>query len=366
MVRKAGSARLCERASGMTEAVFAIPGDKDRRTGGFIYEATVLRVLNEIGCKTEHLKLPGRFPDPTQDDMAVALNALRAVPGKRPIILDGLVFGSIDPEGLAQVSAPIIAMIHHPLGLETGLPTERAEFLLKNEAAALRHAAHIVVPSPETARVLVNQLAAKPDLITVAPPGFDRPVVCKQPKRPPLILSVGLLARRKGHDTLLGALETIRDLEWQAVIVGKEHDDNTAIELYCQAKALGLTERVTFTGELDRAPLNDLFNSATLFALATRYEGYGMVLSEAMMFGLPIVSCDVGAVPETVGDAGILLPPEDALAFGATLRLLLKDQGTRARLGRLSDLKSQSLPTWRETAGTFACVIKSLAEKTKS
>lgn len=350
----------------MTEAVFAIPGDKDRRTGGFIYEATVLRFLNKIDCRTEHLQLPGTFPNPTQDDMAVALNALRAVPEKRPIILDGLVFGSIDPEGLAQVSAPIIAMIHHPLGLETGLPTERAEFLLKNEAAALRHAAHIVVPSPETVRVLVDQFDANPDLITIAPPGFERPSVCKQSVHPPLILSVGLLAHRKGHDTLLSALATLKDLEWQAVIVGKEHDENTAIELYSQAKALGLIERVTFTGELDQAPLNDLFNSATLFALATRYEGYGMVLSEAMMFGLPIVSCDVGAVPETVGEAGILLPPEDALAFGATLRLLLKDQRTRARLGKLSDLKSQSLPTWRETAGTFACVIKSLAEKTKS
>lgn len=366
MVRKAGSTRLCERAGGMTEAVFAIPGDKDQRTGGFIYEATVLRVLNEIGCKTEHLQLPGSFPAPTPDDMATALNALRAVPETRPIILDGLVFGAIDPEGLARVSAPIIAMIHHPLGLETGLPTERAKFLLKNEAAALRHASRVIVPSPETARVLVDQFDANPDLITIAPPGFDRPSVKKRSVNPPLILSVGLLARRKGHDTLLSALAIIKDLEWQAIIVGKEHDQTTAIELYSQSKALGLTERVTFTGELDQAPLNDLFNSATLFALATRYEGYGMVLSEAMMFGLPVVSCNVGAVPETVGDAGLLSPPDDAVAFGASLRLLLEDQGTQARLGRLSERKSMSLPSWRETCGKFACVIKSLVEKTKS
>lgn len=366
MVRETGSSRLCERASDMIEAVFAIPGDKDQLTGGFIYEATVLRILNKIGCKTEHLQLPDTFPNPTQDDMSAALNALRAVPETRPIILDGLVFGAIDPEGLEQVSAPIIAMIHHPLGLETGLPKERAEFLLKNEAAALRHASRVIVPSPETARVLVDQFGANPDLITIATPGFDRPSVQKRSVHPPLILSVGLLARRKGHDTLLSALATIKDMEWQAIIVGKEHDQNTAIELYSQSKALGLTERVTFTGELDQAPLNDLFNSATLFALATRYEGYGMVLSEAMMFGLPIVSCHVGAVPETVGDAGILSPPEDAMAFGASLRLLLENQVTRARLGRLSEQQSLSLPSWRATGGKFACVIKSLVEKTNS
>ncbi len=346
----------------MTQAVFAIPGDKDQRTGGFIYEARVLRVLNEIGCYTEHLQLPGSFPNPTQEDMAFTLNALHAVPEMRPIILDGLVFGAIDPEGLSQVKAPIIAMIHHPLGLETGLPTERAEFLLKNEAEALRHTARVVVPSPETARVLINQFNAKPELINIAPPGFDRPSVNRHPIDPPLILSVGLLAPRKGHDTLLRALATIKDLEWQAIVVGKEHDQDTAKDLYNQSKTLGLSTRITFAGELDQDSLNDCFNSATLFALATRYEGYGMVLGEAMMFGLPIISCDVGAVAETVGDAAILTPSEDALAFGASLRLLLEDQDTRTRLARLSELRSKSLPSWHATGEVFARVIRSLVE----
>lgn len=346
----------------MTEAVFAIPGDKDQRTGGFIYEATVLRVLNEIGCKTEHLQLPDSFPDPTSHDMATTLTALGNVPKDIPIILDGLVFGAIDPEGLARIKAPIIAMIHHPLGLETGLSAERAEFLIKNESAALRHATHIIVPSPETARVLIEKFQANPDLLTIAAPGFDRPIVEKRQVDPPLILSVGLLARRKGHDTLLSALATIKDLNWQAAIVGKAHDQDTADQLYAQAKALGLDTRVTFTGELDQKALNDLFNATTLFALATRYEGYGMVLSEAMMFGLPVVSCQVGAVGETVGDAGILVPPDDPDAFGAKLRHLLEDSDARMRQIVLSESKSRSLPTWRDTATVFVDVIRSLKQ----
>ncbi|MEX0279126.1 MAG: glycosyltransferase family 4 protein [Ruegeria sp.] len=345
----------------MIEAVFAIPGDKDQRTGGFIYEATVLRYLNEIGCNTEHLQLPDSFPEPSSKDMVAALNALCAVPEKRPIILDGLVFGAIDPAGLSQVKAPVIAMIHHPLGLETGLSPERADFLRNNETEALRHAAHVIVPSPETARILTHEFGANPDLITVAAPGFDRPIIQKHPLEPPLILSVGLLARRKGHDTLLSALATLKDLPWQAVIVGKEHDRNTANALYAQSKSLGLNARVTFAGELDQQALNEMFNSATLFALATRYEGYGMVLSEAMMFGLPIVSCSVGAVPETVGEAGFLVPPDDADAFAAKLRLMLEDPETRRRLGLLSERKSKTLPEWRDTAAVFARVIRTLS-----
>ncbi|MEM9344412.1 MAG: glycosyltransferase family 4 protein [Pseudomonadota bacterium] len=342
----------------MSEAVFAIPGDKDRRTGGFIYEATVLRVLNEIGCPTEHLVLPDSFPDPTPADMAETLSLLRAI--DRPIILDGLVFGAIDPAGLASVPAPVIAMIHHPLGLETGLPADRAAFLLRNEAKAIRHAAHILVPSPETARVLAADFGADPQRITVALPGFDRPNAQRQPVDPPLILSVGLLAERKGHDILLSALAQITDLPWQAEIVGKTHDPETAEALFYQATDLALTDRITFAGELSANDLATRFTQASLFALATRYEGYGMVLSEAMTFGLPVVTTRVGAVPDTVGNAALLVPPDDPDAFAGALRQLLENVDALQAYAALSQERANALPTWTDTAQIFADTIGAL------
>ncbi|WP_295313804.1 glycosyltransferase family 4 protein [Roseobacter sp.] len=341
----------------MTRAVFAIPGDKNRRTGGFIYEATVLRVLNEIGCTTAHLQLPDSFPDPTAADMDQTLNLLRAVPPDQPVILDGLVFGAIDPRGLATVRAPVIAMIHHPLGLENGLAADRAAFLMRNEAAALRHAARVIVPSAETARILCSQFGASADRITIAPPGFDRPAVDPQPADPPLILSVGLLAPRKGHDVLLNALAGIADLPWRAEIVGRAHDQATADALYAQARALRLEPRVRFAGEVGPKALRSLYNEASVFTLATRYEGYGMVLSEAMMYGLPVVSCATGAVPDTVGDAGILVPPDDAEAFATALRHILTDPHEKRRLADLSARRSATLPRWRDTAEIFSAVI---------
>ncbi|APX14126.1 glycosyltransferase family 4 protein [Tateyamaria omphalii] len=341
----------------MTRAVFAIPGDKDRRTGGFIYEARVLAELNEMGCTTAHLQLPDSFPDPTASDMAMTLDALRAVPAHLPIILDGLVFGAIDPIGLAEVAAPVIAMVHHPLGLETGLPKARADFLLQNEAAALRQTEHVIVPSPETARVLCRDLGADLDRITVAPPGFDRPIVNREPCNPQLILSVGLLAPRKGHDVLLTALGQLRDLEWQADIVGKTHDADYATALYVQARALCIDDRVTFSGEVDPSGLSSRFNAAHVFALATRYEGYGMVLGEAMAYGLPVVSCRVGAVPETVGKAAVLVPPDDPAALATTLRQILQDESKAVELSRLSVKEAATLPRWRDAARLFETVI---------
>ncbi|MEO0401864.1 MAG: glycosyltransferase family 4 protein [Pseudomonadota bacterium] len=338
----------------MTKAVFAIPGDKNRRTGGFIYEARVLDALNAIGCATRHLQLPEGFPDPTADDMAITLAALRDVPVDHVIILDGLVFGAIDPEGLAQVKAPVIAMIHHPLGLETGLTPARAAFLRKNEAAALRHVAHTIVPSPETKAILCREFGGVADQITIASPGFDRPVVNRRVMDPPLILSVGLLAPRKGHDILLAALEHLSDLPWQAEIVGNAHDQTYADSLRAQTAALGLTARVRFAGELDQMALNSRFNAASIFALATRYEGYGLVLSEAMMFGLPVVSCRVGAVPVTVGDAGSLVPPDDPAALAQALRNILTSPQETARLSRLATRRAAGLPGWQDTAQVFA------------
>ncbi|PTX54507.1 hypothetical protein C8N43_3322 [Litoreibacter ponti] len=342
----------------MTQAVFAIPGDKDRRTGGFIYEARILRELNALGCVTEHLELPDSFPDPTPGDMATTLRALCAVPSDQKIILDGLVFGAIDPEGLSRVSAPVIAMIHHPLGLETGLDPARAAFLLKNEAAALRYADHVIVPSPETARVLCQQLGADRDRITVAQPGFDRPAVDRKPADPPLILSVGLLAPRKGHDVLLAALARLKELPWQAEIVGKSHDPDYAKALHAQRRALGLDQRVEFLGELSQHALTDRFNAASVFALATRYEGYGMVLSEAMMYGLPVVTCDVGAVPQTVGEAALLVPPDDPARLSDALERIIGDPSEAARFSRLSAEKAAQLPQWRDTAEVFARVVE--------
>lgn len=345
----------------MTEAVFAIPGDKDRRTGGFIYEATVLRVLNEIGCATAHLRLPDSFPDPTPGDMAETLRLLGEVPAGTPVILDGLVFGAIDPEGLARIAAPVIAMIHHPLGLEAGLSADRAAFLRRNEAAALRHVAHTIVPSPETARLLQVEFGGDPARITIAPPGFVRPAVDRQPVTPPLILSVGLLAPRKGHDVLLEALAMICDLEWEARIVGKDYDPDTTAALHRQRAQLGLDARVDFTGEVQAGALETLFNAASVFALATRYEGYGMVLSEAMFYGLPVVTCRAGAVPDTVGDAALLVPPDDPARFADALRRVLTDTGVARDYGARALRRAETLPRWEDTAGIFASVIRSLS-----
>ena len=110
------------------------------------------------------------------------------------------------------------------------------------------------------------------------------------------------------------------------------------------ANDLGLAERVRCPGELDQAALDALYAQASVFALATRYEGYGMVFAEALVRGLPIVSCRTGAVPDTVPDGtGVLVGVDDGPAFAAALARLLDDPAHRAEQQEMQRLTEEWL-----------------------
>ncbi|MEO0547406.1 MAG: glycosyltransferase family 4 protein [Pseudomonadota bacterium] len=351
----------------LRSAAFAIPGDINTVTGGYIYERRLLEELRGLGHDVLHIQLGGSFPDPTREDMAHALDALAALPKERALILDGLVYGSIDTAGLAQVRAPIIAMIHHPLALETGLAAARRDHLFKTERDNLALARQVLVPSRHTAHILATQYSVPAERITIAQPGTE---ITARPHHadggptlslPPLILSVGIQHPRKGHDVLLRALATMTDLSWRAVIVGSAHDPDHAKDLAGLVDQLGLKDRVELAGRVEQNPLDGLFAQASVFALATRYEGYGMVFDEALAWGLPIVSCATGAVPDTVpASAGMLVPPDSAVAFAGALRHMLTDQTSRTQIANASKRAGQALPTWRQTAQTAGCVLNGL------
>lgn len=346
----------------MTPAAFAIPGDINTRTGGYIYERRLLEALRGQGRQVRHVVLPGSFPDPTPQDMEVALAMLAEVPDGTPLILDGFLSGTLDTDGLARLGAPLCAVVHHPLGLESGLSQERAAFLIGQERANLALMRHILVPSLHTAETLVDQFGVPQAKITVAPPGFDVVTGPRRPAQPPLILSVGILHPRKGHDVLLDALARIADLDWQAAIAGGEHDAGHAEALRARTAAPDLSGRVRILGEVSETALADLYASATLMALATRYEGYGMVFGEAQRHGLPIVSCRAGAVPDTVSrEAGILVPPDDPAAFADALKALLTDAALRRDLAAGSARAGRALPAWAVTADIAGAVLDRIA-----
>jgi glycosyltransferase involved in cell wall biosynthesis len=294
--------------------------------------------------------------------MADALRQMQAVPPAHPLILDGFVAGA--GTGLETIRAPMVAMIHHPLAHETGLSAARRAHLRASERANVALVRHILVPSPATRDLLVAEYGADPACVTIAPPGVDRPALPPAPEAPPLILSVGILHPRKGHDVLLDALARLTDLDWRAVIVGSDYASGYGEALRRHADALGLTARLTFAGEVSPDRLDRLYAAASIFALATRFEGYGMVFAEALARGLPIVATKAGAVPDTVpAEAGLLVPPGDAPATAAALRRLLTEPATRARCAEGAARAGAALPGWDDTARIASAVLAPLADR---
>ncbi len=333
------------------DLTFAYPGDLSLKTGGYGYDRKVIQGLTAAGWDVRLLPLGDGFPAPTEAGLEAANNALSALPDGELVVIDGLAFGVLD--GWARDHAArlrIVALVHHPLALETGLSEGAQQQLRQSERAALACVRHVIVTSPMTARELATNYGVDPAAITIALPGTETVTALNSANPALQILSVGTLSRRKGHDVLLAALKAVEDLDWQATIIGsKTLDPATSGALERQVEALQLGERVQLLGEVADTRLH--FTRADVFALASRYEGYGMVFAEALAAGLPIVACHAGAVPDVVPeDAGFLVPVDDVSAFAAALRRLLSDPAERQVRAAASRTAGAELPTWDDTA----------------
>jgi glycosyltransferase involved in cell wall biosynthesis len=344
---------------------FAIPGDITTQTGGYIYDSHLIRGLREQGRDVIVIHLGSSYPDPTSEDATDAAEKLSAVPPDCPLIVDGLAFGALHPAALAAISAPVVALVHHPLAYEGGLDATRREHLLETERANLRQTAHVVVTSPYTAGLLVSDYGVAGEHITIARPGIDQVSHPREPVDPPLILSVGIQLPRKGHDVLLRALATLVHLPWQAVIVGQVLDEAYGAHLVQLRDERGLGARVSLAGQVSDVELAMLYRQASVFALATRFEGYGMVFGEAMAHGLPIVSCNTGAVPDTVASgAGFLVEPDDSDGFASALARLLHDDTLHASMAEESARAGALLDNWSYTAARVGAVLDNVSGRT--
>jgi glycosyltransferase involved in cell wall biosynthesis len=339
--------------------VLAYPGRLDLKTGGYAYDRHLISGLQGLGWEVEALGLGDGFPAPSEEVLAEAERRLAQLPNQTLVLIDGLAFGVLDAWAEREADRlAIVALVHHPLALETGIQPAAARLLEASERKALRFARHVIVTSSETARTLTASYDVPRARMTVALPGTEKRALASSANVPLHILSVGSLTRRKGHDILFSALDAIRDLEWRASIIGSpDLDPATAADLRAQVTRLDLTDRVTLHGEVSDVAVE--LASADIFALASRYEGYGMVFAEAMAQGLPIVACHAGAVPEVVPpDAGILVPVDDVAAFASALRDLIEDPVMRQDRARAAARAGADLPGWQDTARTVSCCLK--------
>ncbi|TVQ35853.1 MAG: glycosyltransferase family 1 protein [Geminicoccaceae bacterium] len=344
---------------GMKRLVFAAPAPLDLATGGYVYDRRIVQGLRALGWDVRVAELPSGFPAPTADELDAAARWLEDLPPGVPVVIDGLAFGAMPEQVRAEAERlRLIALVHHPLADETGLDALTVERLRDAETVALEAATGVIVTSPFTARRL-DAFGVPPGRLRVVEPGVDRQPLAAGSTGDPTLLCVASYSQRKGHDVLLRALARVRH-PWRLVCVGAVGLD-AEHEARVRALAADFGNRVTLLGPQPQADLQALYHEADLFVLASYYEGYGMVLAEAIAAGLPIVATAGGATRTTApADASLLVQAGDVTALAAALERVLGDAELRARLTLGARAARERQADWPTAAAAFARAVQEL------
>jgi glycosyltransferase involved in cell wall biosynthesis len=337
------------------KTLFAIPGTLSTPTGGYEYARRVLQALPEL----VHLPLPDGFPSPDAAALRETAARLAAVPHDTVLLIDGLAFGALPSWCLDQIQAPIVALVHHPLCLESGLTPAASTLLRASETAALARAARIITTSASTAALLAQAFGVTTDRLVVAEPGIDPAPQAMRDGNPPRLLAVGAVVPRKGYDHLIAALAALRAIPWRLQIVGTlDRDQPTATRLHAAIKAAALAERVQLTGAVDAAALQRSYQTAGVFVTTSLHEGFGMAAAEAIAHGLPLVASRAGALTTTIPSAAAMwCEPGDVTGLRNALYRMLTDRHGREACAAASWRAASSLPKWPATTQRIAAVL---------
>jgi glycosyltransferase involved in cell wall biosynthesis len=344
------------------QLAFAVPGDLATPTGGYAYDRRIIAELKTLGWSIDVIDLGDGYPRPDAENRAAALPLLTRMPQGQPIVIDGLAFGVL-PAAAASLHQrnPLIALVHQPLALQSGLSVGDANNFRASERTALGFARRVIATSPSTANLLTMDYGVPAEHITVARPGTD-PVAPAVGSRDGVVrlLAVGSIVPGKGYDVLVAALTTLADLPWQLKIAGDTGRDRaTAAKIEGEIARFKLADRIALLGAVAPARLAELYRAADLFVLASRFESYGMAYAEAVAYGLPTIGTTAGAIPDTLsGESAILVRPDDVAALAHALRRLIADSRERQKIASGARAAAVHLPTWRDSAVLFAGAIE--------
>jgi len=333
---------------------FVVPDSIDdlaQPSGGNVYDRRVCAELEGLGWSVRLRPVAGRWPGPTPGDLAGLERVLDEAPTGGCVVVDGLV-ASAAPDLVTRYAdrLHVAVLVHLPLGVLTaGRRT--------GEAAMLARVAAVVATSSWTRTWLVAEYGLSPDAVAVAVPGTDLGPVAPGTPTGGAFLCVGAVTPVKGQDLLARALAALDTPDWCCTCVGSLGSDPGFVqELRDVAGHQGVADRLVLAGPRHGADLEAAYREADVLVLASRAETYGMVVTEALAHGLPVIATRTGGVGEALGRTGdgnlpgILVAPGDVVALGSALRSWLDDAGLRERLRAAARERRRTLPTWRDTA----------------
>jgi len=321
---------------------FLVPGNVRHGSGGNKYNAMLAQHLTALGADVQTVVVDGDWPVGSRADR---IRLGEALDGGTTVIADGLVASGAPDEiaGAAGKGTQVWILSHMALADHTDL-----------EAKSLAAARGVICPSAHSAAEL-RARHGTPDIV-VATPGAASAEI-SQGSEPKHLVAVAALLPNKSQTDIVHALSAVQDLPWTAALIGSPDADPTyAAEVRAAVERYGLENRITVTGELTGNALEEQWNAADLSVLMSQSESFGMVVTESLAHGVPvIVRKGTGAV-EALGESGAGAVT-DAETLADTLRTWLTDPSLQERWRSNALQASKHLPGWDITADT---VLKAL------
>lgn len=347
----------------MTDVYVIVPDGVDdpaTPSGGNTYDRRICRGLAAAGWTVHELAAPGPWPHPDAAAERALTRVVAGIPDGAVVLVDGLVASSA-----ASVLVPethrlrLVVLVHMLLGDGRS-----------GEAAVLSAASAVIATSGWSRGQMLDRYGLPAEQVCVAEPGVDPADLAPGTANGGQLLCVAAVRPHKGHDELLAALRRIADLSWGCTCVGSLSLDAAFAErLRRRAETDGIGARVHFTGPRTGTELDTTYRTADVLVVASRAESYGMVVTEALARGLPVIATAVGGLPDALGRTadgrrpGLLVPPGDVGALAGALRSWLQDSDLRRRLRQAAAQRRRSLTGWPATTERVAHVLTSTATR---
>ncbi len=276
-------------------------------------------------------------------------------------------------KGPLLAPCPVVLTIHDLFFLDYPGQRRPLHRLLMTGVARLyaRRAAAIIADSEYSKRTIVERLGISPASVTVIPVALGaefRPEPATEAVRSryaisgPYILYVGNFRPHKNLPRLIRAFAALdAPLRGKHVLVLAGGDRANRPGLEALARGLGVADRVVFPGQVHDADLAALYSACALFILPSLEEGFGVPALEAMACGAAVVAADRAAIPEVVGDAGLLVDPEDETSIAAAITRVLSTPELREGLRRRGLERAREFPADR-TAGAVLALLRRVSE----
>lgn len=305
--------------------VLLSPGDPEQRTGGYLFNKRLVQAWRDMGLQAEILPLSWPL-------METDAARVRALPADVCLLADGLLWESLRSQSQG-IQRPASVLVHSLRAWEPGQP----HAALQEEQAVLARAQALICTGPEVQAILA-QAGLESVLALPGTQGTPGPA----PTGAPHLLCAATVTERKGHLRLLNALAKLKELPWTLSCVGSlSREPQTAKALLQAVDTLGLTNRVRLLGE--SSDMTPHYHRAHAVVHAAHHEAFGMVLSEAVAHGRPVLSTPAGAL-QFLPVGAVLALDEQLSGLGAYLR----DPALREALHH--GAQGADLPTWPDTA----------------